>query len=81
MVAKLRDDISLDKFINISFGTKGIECIAYREYFNTENLRTPTIARLDNETLLVNVIEADGETIELPYDNSDSKAIWELYDE
>ncbi len=79
MIAKLRDNIGLDEFINISFGTKGVECIAYREYFSTENLRTPTTARFEDNTLYVKVIEADGETMELPYDSSDSKAIWELY--
>lgn len=79
MIAKLRDNINLDEFINISFGTKGVECIAYREYFSTENLKVPTTARLENNTLYVNVIEADGETMELPYEGTDSKAIWELY--
>lgn len=79
MIAKLRDNISLDEFINISFGTKGIECLAYREYFSTENLRTPTTAEYQDDILYVTVIEADGETMKLPYDNSDSISIWELY--
>jgi hypothetical protein len=79
MIAKLRDDISFEEFSNLSFGTKGREYILYQEYFSTENLRKPTTARYDGDILYVKIIEADGDTMELPYEGTDSRAIWELY--
>jgi hypothetical protein len=79
MIVKLKDEFDLDKFLHISFGAKGNECISYREYFSTENLRKPTTAKVENNSLIIDVIEADGSTIEIGYDDIDGKTLWEVY--
>jgi hypothetical protein len=80
MIVKLKDNINIDKFLHITFGTNNInECLAYYEYFSTVNLKKPLNAKIINDVLYVDLIEADGEVIEMEYITEKDKSIWEVY--
>jgi hypothetical protein len=49
MIVKLKDNINIDKFLHMNFGTNNInECVSYYEYFSTENLKKPLNAKMDS---------------------------------
>jgi hypothetical protein len=81
MIVKLKDNINIDKFLHMTFGTNNInECVAYYEYFSTENLKKPLNAKIINDVLYVDLIEADGEVIEMEYITEKDKSVWEVYE-
>jgi hypothetical protein len=79
MIVKLNNNINIDDFIVMSFGADRNEVLPYYEYFCTDNLKLPTTARLENDILYVNVIQADGEIVELPYYSNESESMWDIY--
>jgi hypothetical protein len=80
MIVKLKNNIDLEEFIKISFGTKGIDTLPYFGYFSTENLKRPFNAEFLGLILNVDVIDCNGEIIKLGYETIDDKAIWDIYE-
>jgi hypothetical protein len=81
MIVKLKDNINIDKFLHMNFGTNNInECVSYYEYFSTENLKKPLNAKIINDILYVDLIEADGEIFQVGYITEEDKSIWEVYE-
>lgn len=81
MIAKLKDNINIDKFLHMNFGVNNKnECLTYYEYFSTENLKRPLNAKIINDVLYVDLVEADGEIIEMEYITEEDKSIWEVYE-
>ncbi len=79
MIVKLKDNIDLEKFIQISFGTKGVDSLPYFGYFSTENLRKVFNATIENDVLNVEILDSAGNIIELGYKTFEDKAIWDVY--
>lgn len=81
MIVKLKDNINIDKFLHMTFGTNNInECVSYYEYFSTENLKKPLNAKIINDILYVDLIEVDGEIFQVGYITEEDKSIWEVYE-
>lgn len=81
MIVKLKDNINIDKFLYMTFGTNNInECVAYYEYFSTENLKKPLNAQKINDILYVDLIEADGEIFQVGYLTEEEQSIWKVYE-
>jgi type IV secretory pathway component VirB8 len=77
MFVKLKDTIDLREFFTISFGSDNSTYYSYSEYFSLENLRKPTSAKIVDNRLSIDIIQADGEIFTVEYDNED-KDIWEI---